>query len=362
MDIYAAALPGCPRVGAKHLRALIDFFGTPEDVWKASADDLHGAKLLPPKTESAFLDYRNSVDPDQVAEKLFQMQIRCCTWEDEDYPPLLAATSNPPAVLFYKGAVPDWEKTIAMVGSRKATAYGVETAFQMAKGLAEAEVTVVSGGARGIDSASHKGALEGKGPTVVVLACGLDRVYPPENRNLFQTVIESGGTLISEYPPGTPPLGRQFPARNRIIAGMSKGTLVVEAAERSGSLITSDFALEEGRDVFSIPGSIWLPSCKGTNQLIRNGAICCTCVDDILSEYGWNQEEETGEKKNFLQPLTLEEELVYRYCTSENEITSEEILQQSGLSVVKLTMVLLQLQLKGYIKEVGNGRYIVVNR
>ena len=195
-----------------------------------------------------------------------------------------------------------------------------------------------------------------------VLACGLDRVYPPENRHLFHQVIESGGTLVSEYPPGTPPLGRQFPARNRIIAGMSRGILVAEAAERSGSLITSDFALEEGRDVFSVPGSIWLPSCKGTNQLIRNGAICCTSADDILSEYGWKEEENKKSEKGFLEQLTLEEELVYRFCCTENEATSEEILQQSGLSVVKLTMLLLQLQLKGYIREVGSGRYIVTRK
>ena len=143
---------------------------------------------------------------------------------------------------------------------------------------------------------------------------------------------------------------------------MSRGILVVEAAERSGSLITSDFALEEGRDVFSVPGSIWLPSCKGTNQLIRNGAICCTSADDILSEYGWKEEENKKSEKGFLEQLTLEEELVYRFCCTENEVTSEEILQQSGLSVVKLTMLLLQLQLKGYIREVASGRYIVTRK
>lgn len=254
-------------------------------------------KILTGKTLAAFLAYRNETSLEQIEEKLYQLDIRCCTWEDSDYPPLLAETSNPPAVLFYCGALPCWERTVAIVGSRKATAYGIETAHQLAKELSAAGITIVSGGARGIDSASHTGAMEGGAPTVVVLACGLDRVYPPENRNLFHQVVERGGTMISEYPPGTPPLGRQFPARNRIIAGMSRGTLVVEAAERSGSLITSDFALEEGRDVFSVPGSIWLPSCKGTNQLIRNGAICCTSADDILSEYGWKEEENKNLKK-----------------------------------------------------------------
>ena len=291
MDIYAAALPGCPRLGAKHMRALMDYFETAEDVWKASAESIEKSHILTGKTLAAFLAYRNETSLEQIEEKLYRLDIRCSTFEDSDYPPLLSATANPPAVLFYRGALPCFERTIAVVGSRKATAYGIETAHELARGLSAHGITIVSGGARGIDSASHTGAMEGGSPTVVVLACGLDRVYPPENRHLFHQVIESGGTLVSEYPPGTPPLGRQFPARNRIIAGMSRGILVVEAAERSGSLITSDFALEEGRDVFSVPGSIWLPSCKGTNQLIRNGAICCTSADDILSEYGWKEEE-----------------------------------------------------------------------
>ena len=360
MDKYAAALPGCPGLGAKHMRGLIEFFDTPEDVWKAPDEDIRNAKILKGKTEAAFLEWRHTTEPDRVEEELYKADIRCCTWEDEDYPPLLAATSNPPAVLFYKGAVPSDEKMIAVVGSRKATSYGIQTAGTFSRELAKQEVTIVSGGARGIDSAAHKGALEGNGKTVVVAACGLDRVYPPENRNLFLQVIENGGTLISEYPLGTPPLGRQFPARNRIISGMARGVIVVEAAERSGSLITSDFALEEGRDVFSVPGSIYIPSCKGTNQLIRNGAICCTSYKDVLSEYGWDAAEEVGKEKVFKEQLTLEEELVYRFCCTENEITAEDIIQQSGLSVVKLTMLLLQLQLKGYIKETGPGRYIVI--
>lgn len=177
----------------------------------------------------------------------------------------------------------------------------MQTAGRFARGLAEEGITVVSGGARGIDSASHEGALAGKAPTIVVAAFGLDRVYPPENRNLFHQIVEAGGAIISEYPLGTPPLGRQFPARNRIIAGMCRGVIVVEAAERSGSLITSDFALEEGRDVFSVPGSIYIPSCKGTNQLIRNGAICCTSFKDVLSEYGWENRKRS--QKNRVKSL-----------------------------------------------------------
>lgn len=361
MDKYAASLPGCPRLGAKHMRSLIEFFQTAENAWKASDKDIRDSHVLHGNGEKAFLVWRHETDPDKVEEQLYKNDIHCCTWEEEEYPSLLRTTANPPAVLFYRGRLPDHERLIAVVGSRKATAYGVQTAERFARGLAEKGIVIVSGGARGIDSASHRGAMEGGYPTVVVAAFGLDRVYPPENRNLFRQIVEEGGALISEYPLGTPPLGRQFPARNRIIAGMCRGVIVVEAAERSGSLITSDFALEEGRDVFSVPGSIYIPSCRGTNQLIRNGAICCTSYEDVLSEYGWEDKEERKTQTK-LTALTLEEEMVYRFCCMENEVMAEDILQQSGLSVVKLTMLLLQLQLKGYIKETGAGRYMVLQR
>lgn len=361
MDIYAASLPGCPGLGAKSIRSLISAFGSAEEVWKASDEMIRKAHLLSPKAESSFLSYRAKTSPEEIEEDLYRLEIRCCTWEDENYPLLLSETSNPPAVLFYKGQPPVWEKTIAVVGMRKATPYGTETASRISRDLAKAGVTVVSGGARGIDSASHEGALAGQTPTVVVLACGLDKVYPPENKNLFQEVICTGGTLISEYPPGTPPLGRQFPARNRIIAGMSRGILVVEAAERSGALITSDFALEEGRDVFAVPGNIWLPSSKGTNQLLRNGAFCCTSAKDILSEYNWLSEETTAKEATY-QELTLEEEVVYRFCCIEDEVTTEEILVQSGMAVAKISTLLLQLQLKGYIKETGPGRFVMTGK
>ena len=361
MDIYAASLPGCPGLGAKSIRSLISAFGSAEEVWKASDEMIRKVHLLSPKAESSFLSYRAKTSPEEIEEDLYRLEIRCCTWEDENYPPLLSETSNPPAVLFYKGQPPVWEKTIAVVGMRKATPYGTETASRISRDLAKAGVTVVSGGARGIDSASHEGALAGQTPTAVVLACGLDKVYPPENKNLFQEVICTGGTLISEYPPGTPPLGRQFPARNRIIAGMSRGILVVEAAERSGALITSDFALEEGRDVFAVPGNIWLPSSKGTNQLIRNGAFCCTSAKAILSEYNWLSEE-TAAKEATYQELTLEEEVVYRFCCIGDEVTTEEILVQSGMAVAKISTLLLQLQLKGYIKETGPGRFVMTGK
>lgn len=357
MDIYAAALAGMEKLGAKRIRELIGYFGSAESVWKAPADGIREAQILSASLSSKLYEYTHSTDLEAVQRALEREHVSALTWQEEGYPPLLKETANPPAVLFYRGEKPVWERVIAIVGARKATAYGVNAAKSLAEGLSREGVTIVSGGARGIDTISHEGCLLGGTPTVAVLACGLDVTYPPENRNLFQKICDAGGTLLSEYPLGTPPLGRQFPARNRIIAGMARGVLVTEAAIRSGSLITADFALEEGRDVFSVPGSIWSSMSKGTNHLIRNGAICTTSAEDILSEYGWNAKKVEKMKEIEAGQLTLEEEMVYRFCCTGETAAAEDILQQSGLSLSKLTMIFLSLTIKGYIREAGPGLY-----
>lgn len=358
IDKYAAALSYAAGVGAKRLRELMAQFGDAEGAWKADDEEIRKSGILGDgKTLEKFFEVRHEKNPDAEEELMEKLGIGCLTPADDGYPPLLKETVNPPAVLFYKGALPDYEKTIAVVGARKATPYGIGAAKRFAEDLAREGVVIVSGGARGIDTASHEGAMAAGAPTIAIFACGLDVTYPPENRNLFLQITETGGTLLSEYPPGTRPLGRQFPARNRIIAGMSRGVLVTEAAIRSGSLITTDFALEEGRDVFSVPGSILSEMSRGTNHLIRNGAICATCADDILTEYDWKEEiAETGEGKKAVS-LSLEEELVYRFCTTGNAVSAEEILVQSGLPLPRLTMILLSLTVKGFITEAGPGLY-----
>ncbi len=356
-DIYAATLAYAEGVGAKRLRALMDVFGGSKALWETDSDEIRRSGILGNgKTLEKFLEVRRTMHPEEVEEKMRRLGIGCMTSKDAGYPPLLKETANPPAVLFYKGALPDYEKTVAIVGARKATPYGIGAAKNMAEALARKGVVIVSGGARGIDTASHEGCMAGGAPTVAVFACGLDVTYPPENRNLFLQIVETGGTLLSEYPPGTRPLGRQFPARNRIIAGMSRGVLVTEAAIRSGSLITADFALEEGRDVFAIPGSILWPMSQGTNHLIRNGAICTTAADDILSEYDWEETEE-GLTETTLPLLSSEEEMVYRFCTMAATVSTEDILVQSGMTMPKLTMLLLSLAMKGFIVEAGPGLY-----
>lgn len=357
IDRYAASLAYAEGVGAKRLRELIAYFGDAKTAFTASDEEIRNTGILGNgKAFAKFAEQRRETDPDVVEAEMERLQIGCLTVHDEGYPPLLKETANPPAVLFYKGALPDYEKTIAIVGARKATAYGIGAAKHFAEELAKRGIVIVSGGARGIDTASHEGAMAAGAPTVAIFACGLDVTYPPENRNLFLQIVETGGTLLSEYPPGTKPLGRQFPARNRIIAGMSRGVLVTEAAIRSGSLITTDFALEEGRDVFSVPGSILSSMSEGTNHLIRNGAICTTSAEDILSEYDWDEETEEKEGAPAI-PLSLEEELVYRYCTTGTAVSVEDIFIQSGIPLPKITMILLSLTVKGVITEAGPGLY-----
>lgn len=361
MNLYAACLAGCPHLGARTIRKLLHYFGSEEKIWEASDQELAKASILTEKARNSLIQYRGKMDFSHMNSLLQKWQIDVISITEDGYPALLKKTNNPPAALFYQGFEPHWDKTISIVGSRKCTSYGLTTASKLSYELAKKGVAVISGGARGIDSAAHEGALEAGGKTAVIAACGLDRVYPPENRKLFHRIIEAGGTVISEYPPGTPPLGRHFPARNRIIAGLSFGTVVVEAAERSGSLITSDFALEEGRDVFSVPGNIGRPMSKGTNRLIRNGAICCTCSRDILSEYEWD-EESADRGKEKMAELTLEEETVLRYCEMKEEISAEEILMLSGLSVAMLSAILLSLELKGIIMKTGTGKFIVCTK
>ena len=286
---------------------------------------------------------------------LEQHDIHLLSLWDEDYPVLLKESFNPPAVLFYQGVLPESEKMVAMVGARKATPYGVNAAHTFALELAREGVVIVSGGARGIDTKAHRGALDGGGVTVAVVANGLDICYPKSNKKLFYEIVEKGGAVISEYPPGMEPLAGNFPARNRIIAGLAKCTIVVEAAKRSGSLITSDFALEEGRDVFAIPGSIYSTESKGTNWLLRHGAIALTEPGDVLTEYGWNVSDVKESSRT--RPLSFQELLVLQALSCDSAVSSEELVARTALAPPVLGSVLLGLQLDGLIEELRPGLY-----
>ncbi len=271
-------------------------------------------------------------------------------YTDDEYPEILKEIDSPPPVLFYKGNIEklSGNKNLSMVGSRKSSAYGYNIALSFASQLANYSINIISGLAAGIDGASHRGALEVNGNTVAVLGCGIDKVYPASNRDLYKAISEKG-CILSEYLPGTPPMKHNFPRRNRIIAGLSKAVLVVEATKKSGSLITSRFALDNGRDVFAIPGDIRRKNSTGTNWLIQNGAKLITSVEDILEEYEEFHSISTEENysENTLKIINLLENGPAHF---------DEIIMATKLRYDEILSELTKLQLEGKVYE-NAGRW-----
>ncbi len=266
----------------RRLRELLALFGSPSGAWEAVA---RGAAGSHDPEASTWKRRCAGTDPERLFLEIGAMGIRVIVRGEPDYPSSLAQIHDPPVALFARGRLPAPEHCVALVGSRKATRYGLDVARWLAQGIATAGVCVVSGAAHGIDAAAHDGALCGNGSTIAVLGCGVDVVYPRANARLFDR-IEQRGAILSEYPPGTEPRPHRFPARNRIIAGLSQAVVVVEASGRSGALITADCALAEGREVMAVPGQVLSNNSRGTNSLIRGGAALVSSPGDVLAELG----------------------------------------------------------------------------
>lgn len=307
-------------------------------------------------------DAKKRFKPEQTEKKCAKMGIRILTFFDADYPKMLKEIYDPPLLLYMKGAlIPEDGAAVAAVGTRHPSPYGLRVAHKFSYELAGSGITIVSGLARGIDAEAHRGALDARGRTIAVLGCGLDMIYPKENEKLYGRITESG-TLLSEFSPGTPPLAHHFPCRNRIIAGLSLGVLVVEAHSRSGSLITARLAAEEGREVYAVPGSIESVSSRGTNHLIEEGARMVTGSDGIiedlrftLRDYAGSRENEAGEG-DLPDGSLSEAEKVVLGCFSEDEsLTLDEIKARICRPLPCLHSALLQLELKGVLaREAGS--------
>ncbi len=268
---------------------------------------------------------------------------------DERYPPLLRTIHDPPVLLYVRGELPPAE-ALAVVGSRRASEAGGRFTLGVCAELASRGITIVSGLARGIDTAAHLGALEGGGPTIGVLGCGIDRIYPPENARLFHRLLERGA-ILSEYPPGTPPLPGHFPGRNRIISGLSRGVLVVEAAAGSGSLITVEFALEQGREVFAVPGPVNSPVSSGVHQLLKEGAHLVTGAADILTVL-WPQaprRQDRKEEEDFAASLDGNARRLYQHLGNE-PVHIDHLVRKSGLTPMEVSVILLHLELQGGLR------------
>lgn len=283
---HVVALLALPSMTSRRLREMLALFGSPAGAWDAVA---RGSARAP--EEDA--DWRGTAaasDPTRISRDLEAASIAVVVRGEREYPRLLASIHDPPVALFIRGSLPDNECCVAIVGSRKATPYGTEAARWLSEGLAREGACVVSGAANGIDTAAHLGALQGGGTTLAVLGCGVDIAYPRSNARLLEK-IAAEGAVVSEYFPGTEPRPFRFPERNRIVAGLSRMTIVVEASERSGALITADFALEEGREVMAVPGQVFSPNSRGCHDLIRSGAALAGRVEDVLEGLGWSASE-----------------------------------------------------------------------
>lgn len=344
-----------PGIGNAKLRSLIEYFGSAKSVWQADNSDIVASKCLTQSDCECLFSQRKKLDVvEGLAEKWEKQEIKLCSYFEESYPSQLKDIFHPPMLLYYRGNFTCNENNIAIVGARKASPYGKNVAESLAKDLAKAGVTIISGAARGIDTASHRGALDAKGKTIAVLGCGVDIVYPAENRSLFCEIVDKGGAIVSEFAPGTAPLAKNFPARNRIISGLSNGVVVVEAAVKSGSLITAEFALSEGRDVFAVPGSVFSPLSGGCHTLIKQGAKLIEDAKDILNEYTIQYR---LKKEDVLQ-LSEEEKLVYQTLSEDRPLTIEDIILRTRSSASHIAFVILQLELRGLVKECAPHCYV----
>lgn len=356
---HLAYLHSIPEVGQQTLRLIKAKMGAFEPIFKASSRTLYSLGL-PNRTVLSILEHRHG-DISAYFDELERKEIKICTIEEADYPVMLAEIFDPPYLFYYDGNIDLANRfCFAMVGSRAASYYGKRQAHSMAGQLAGQGVVVVSGMARGIDTHSHRGALDAEGDTIAVLGSGLDIIYPAENNELYHTLRQKG-LVISDFAPGTRPAPGNFPARNRIISGLSYGVLVVEARQRSGALITVDFALEQGREVFAIPGQLDSKNSEGTNQLIKDGAIFVTEFMDILEEYP--QHFTAVKPPSPKQPSLFEldnKEVGVLECMSHEPIHFDELLAKSDEPMGILSELLMRMELKGIIRCLPGNYYVKV--
>lgn len=370
-NIYLAALCALPGLGRAKLPELVQAFGSAQAVYEADARELNATKLVKEEAVAIFLSKRRSDLPKKIEYFCDQQGVRLLSYRDEDYPKSLLRIADPPLLLYVKGTLPRNNYCIAVVGSRACTEYGKKAAKVFTKDLAERGIPIISGGARGIDTEAHDACLKAGGRTVAVLGCGLDIAYPEENVGLFERIVRSGGAVISEYAPGTRPLAQHFPARNRIIVGLSQGVLVAEARLKSGAIITANIAADEGREVYCVPGNIFDRSSMGCHELIRTGAKLVDTPQHILEDKAnW----ELAQKERIIQPSIfdylpeVQEETPPPVQTSElgkcllkllqaGSCSLEELVEASDADFASVSMELLELQGAGLVAQNQLLRY-----
>lgn len=380
---FLAALGYVTGCGNSQIKVLYKHFGSAENIWRADSETLSRCKFLGEASVDALLNLKKRDIAARLQESCLKNGIRIISYLDDDYPEALQHIVNAPAVLYVKGQpITDSRYNLGVVGPRDYSAYGQQVTEYLLENIAPYNIGIVSGGARGIDSIAHQAALKNGLYTAAVLGCGLDIIYPAENKTLFAQIAEQG-TLISEYPPGVPPLPKNFPARNRIVSGLSKGVLVAEAALKSGALITAEFAMDQGREVYCVPGSIFAPQTVGVHSLLKQGAKLVNNVRDILEDYFdlqtvrkaetktppvYVQQELTAplrEQPAKLPPVTenlsAEQQRVLAVLSYELPLSIEQVMLESEMPVGDLNLVLLELEILGMIRaDAGSRKYVKI--
>lgn len=366
------ALNMTPRIGPRWATKLLEKFGSAENVFHATRSQLESLRLKPDTIESIFKREFH----DRAEEELAQVRADggdVLILDDGSYPFLLREIADPPITLYVKG---DWQvcfdaPCIGVVGSRRCSTYGENASLMLSRDLAERGICIASGLARGIDTAAHKGAIEAKGKTIAVMGTGISQVYPKENAKLVDKILESGGAIVSQFPLETPPLPENFPYRNRIISGLSLGVLLVEASERSGSLITARLATEQNREVFAVPGNITSKNSFGTNYLIKSGAKLVQQWQDVVHELPPEIaaqilppkiEDETKETKNSQETipadLSDDEKKVYQFLSADEAKHVDWLSEKSGLAVNVLMSVLFALDMRDLVRELPGKHFV----
>ncbi len=345
-------------IGAVRLQALQEYFGDLSLAWQAPQSALEAAGLSP-KLAERVAQVRQSVNLEEYLARCEAQGIQVLTWEDRDYPPRLKEIEQPPPVLYLRGNLEQNDSwAVAIVGTRRVTAYGRQVTEEVSAYLAQHGVTVVSGLARGVDAIAHQAALQAGGRTLAVLGNGVDRIYPPEHRALAERILHQGA-LLSDYPLGTPPEAANFPPRNRIISGLALAVIVVEAGETSGALITAQFAADQGREVFAVPGNIFAPQSKGANRLIQQGARPLLAAQDLLDILDLTRVQEQRQARMALPADEVERKIMA--VLGYDPLHVDEIHRQTELPVEQVSAALVMMELKGLVRHAGGMNYLAVH-
>ena len=365
-DKYWLAFASIEKIGSVFIKTLYEHFGCIEQAWNAHIEDLHQIETLTRRQINDFLECKKNVNPDECLELIQKKKIKFINYTDTEYPELLKQIYNPPMTLFYKGDLSrcNFNRTLAVVGSRKASEAAKTVLTKILSGFKGTDICVVSGLALGIDSCAHKAAIDSDISTIGVIASGFDFIYPTQNKDLYKKIEEKSGVIFSEYWPTFQPLQWRFPHRNRIVTGLCKGTLVAEAAIKSGALISANLCLEQNRELMCMPGLLTNPNTEGIYKLIKNGAAVITRHEDILEALGWQietQNETTTNTDSYIDKLDLEDSEKEVFLTIATEAKNfDNIMLETEIDFGDLMVILTNLEIKGYIKQTDGEKYMSI--